>query len=174
MKAFTSGSLALLFAMLPACGQQLVEFPADGDKPDAAQADLVIHDGPIPDAPPNDGRDIDVRLGDAGVSDSEKRDAGRAEAVRIDTASLDLPGIDAPVVDARIIDAPTTDTAAADTESTDGTAREPAIVINLGWAAPFAIAATAASGVFVPGNGRPLQGNGTFDRKDGGNSVVRD
>ena len=164
MKALERGTLSLLLAMLPACGQQLVEFPKpDGARPDTARADVAIPDAAIPDAPIPDAaipdvaildaaifeaaitdagsRDTgnnDVLLGEAGIIDSGNRDA-----VSIDGAKIDASNIDAPNIDAPRIDAPKIDAEIKEVGSIDGPGPGPAIVIDLGLAGPFAIAATA-------------------------------
>ncbi|HVV84465.1 MAG TPA: ice-binding family protein [Kofleriaceae bacterium] len=49
----------LLLALLPACGDQLVEFPLAGDEVDAATGDVDARNG-----------DVDARNGDAGLADA--------------------------------------------------------------------------------------------------------
>ena len=159
MKVFQRGGFFFLLAMLPACGGQLVEFPrtdgagADGGMadvvipdaavPDAAIADVAIPDVAIPDRRNGDADDIDVRLGDASIVDSGNHDAAGIEAARTDTANVDLPNPDASIIDAPITDASSLDTTTTDAGSIDGSGPGRVVVIDLGLATPFAIAATA-------------------------------
>jgi hypothetical protein len=169
MKAFTRGAPLLLLAMLPACGQQLVEFPKpDGARPDTARADVAIPDTAIPDAAlPDvaipDAALPDVSVPDAAVSDAANsetaitdagsRDTGNSdvllgEAAITDSGDRDAVGIDGAKIDAPNTDAPRSDAPQIDAEikevgGIDGSRPGPAIVIDLGLAGPFAIAATA-------------------------------
>lgn len=164
MKTFRRACFFVLSAMLPACGGQLVEFRlTDGARPDAGIADVAIPDATIPDAviadiavpdaplrdaaipdavTPDEGNrdtgDIDVRLDGDGITDSGIRDTGAIEAARTDTTNVEVPRIDGPTPDASSVDTTTTDAG-----SIDGSAPGPVVVIDLGLAAPFAIAATA-------------------------------
>jgi hypothetical protein len=80
MKACKLGELLLLLAMLPACGQQLVEFPqTDGASPDAGMADVLIVDAAIPDAAIADGAIIDVPTIDAPRADAATTDLGSTD-----------------------------------------------------------------------------------------------
>jgi hypothetical protein len=189
MSACKRSPLFLLLAILPACGQQLVEFPKpDGARPDTARADVAIPDVAIPDAAIPDAaipdaaipdaaipdaaipdaavsdvaipdaaipdvtvleaaifeaaitdagsRDTgngDVLLGEAGITDSGNRDAVVIDGAKVDAPKIDAPNIDAPNIDAEI----------KEVGGIDGSGPGPAIVIDLGLAAPFAIAATA-------------------------------
>ena len=65
------------------------------------------------------------------------------EAARTDTANVDLPNPDAAIIDAPITDASSLDTTTTDAGSIDGSGPGPVVVIDLGLATPFAIAATA-------------------------------
>jgi hypothetical protein len=169
MKAFKRGALLWVLAILPACGQQLVEFPqADGARPDtpsadvampdvaisdAAITDVAIPDAPIPDAAITDAGDRDTsngdaRPGDAAISDSRNQDAEDVDAAKTDAANIDAPNMDAPTLDAPTLDAPSLDAPELDAQiidlgSSDGSGPGPVIVIDLGLATPVAIAATA-------------------------------
>jgi hypothetical protein len=66
MKALKRGAFLWLLATLPACGQQLVEFPrTDGAEPDAAGADGAIPDVAVPEAAILDAEIWDTGNGDA-------------------------------------------------------------------------------------------------------------
>ena len=214
MKTLKRRALFLLLFVLPACGQQLVEF----SKPDAAQPDVAKADGASADGVNADGKNTDtantevanadvanadisnadlanaeVATADATGGDGTKfnpdsadtraqetgdRDSIGAETPNVDsdiqdTKGKDAANIDAPIGDVRIIDvsvidvskieAPILDTSAIDSQvidaantdsttidaqdidlgSVDGSGTGPVVVIDLGLAGPFAIAATA-------------------------------
>ena len=157
MSAFKRGTLFLLLAILPACGQQLVEFPKpDGARPDTARADVAIPDAAIPDAAVSDVAITDAAIPDvavldaaileAAITDAGNRDTGRSdvllgEAGITDSGNRDAMGNDGAKADAPNIDAPKIDAKIAEVGSIDG--QGPAIFIDLGLAGPFAIAATA-------------------------------
>jgi predicted small lipoprotein YifL len=79
MKSFKRGELLLLLlATLPACGQQLVEFPeTDGASPDAGMANVLI---------------LNSSISDAAIADVPTLDAPRADAATIDADSTDGAG----------------------------------------------------------------------------------
>jgi hypothetical protein len=181
MKAFKHGTLYWLLAILPACGQQLVEFSKpDGARPDTARADVATSDAGIPDlampdiapsdvATPDaaipdtassDTAAPDVAIPDATISEAGDSDAGNrdgligdariidtgnrdADAAKTDTAGIDAPVVDAPVTDAAKRDAASIEAQSLDLGNIDGPGPGPVIVIDLGLAGPFAIAATA-------------------------------
>jgi hypothetical protein len=149
MKAFKRGALLWVLAILPACGQQLVEFPqADGARPDTPSADVAMPDVAISDAGDRDTSNGDARPGDAAISDSRNQDAEDVDAAKTDAANIDAPNMDAPTLDAPTLDAPSLDAPELDAQiidlgSSDGSGPGPVIVIDLGLATPVAIAATA-------------------------------
>jgi len=119
--------------------------------PDTAKADVASADGVIPDARNSDVANTDVGILDAANRDSASFDAGAIDIRISEPGNRDLGEIDAPIGDARIVDAPVLDAAKIDAinieaqnievGSIDGAG--PAIVIELGRATPFAIAASA-------------------------------
>ena len=226
MKSFKRSALIILATLLPACGQQLVEFPksdggttdtaisdvakSDGVKPDigisdianadvanadvpnvdvasidavsadaasidagladtgnrdGASPDAPLIDAGIPDAGNRDSVSTDTPIIDTGIADVGNRDAGNRDADNRDEGNTDAPIGDARILDVAIldllppildgasidganIDAANVDVAghdarSIDVESIDGSGPGPVIVVNLGLATPFAIAATA-------------------------------
>jgi len=215
MKTFNRTALFFLATVLPACGQQLVEFPQlDGAGPDTARTDIASRDGatvevaksdatavdvfgtqvPGPDAATIDGGtdtasqdsvNADAPMVDGSVSDAANRDDGTVDVANVDAGLRDVgnrdtvaidsnidSSVDAALGDVRVLDAsaldvPTggpgldalsldsahpdiggiearrLDAGNVDSEGIDGSGGGPIVVINLGLAAPFAIAATA-------------------------------
>ncbi len=124
MKTSQRYALSLSLILLPACGRQIAEFPrTDGAEPDAVKADTVSSDGVDP---------------DAGSPDLANTDIGNADRVNADTAEIDSSREDAEKLDGVRID-----TQPMDLGNADGSSPGTAIVVNLGLAKPFAIAATA-------------------------------
>jgi hypothetical protein len=133
MKSLKPWTLSVLIFLLPACGQQLVEFPnpdasthdtrtADRPNGDAVGADLGISDVPTTDAagvdaaPPDDPiRDAANEPLDALVPDSAGRDSGR-----IETAPNDARIVDAFATDPRAVDAPIVDDSGVPLPALDG------------------------------------------------------
>ena len=99
-----------------------------------------------------DAGTADAKNADAGITDSGNRDAEIIAAVKtdvpivdgsnLDTRNFDTPNFDIPNFDSPSIDAEDHDAVSADVGKTDVLVG-PAIVINLGLATPFAVAATA-------------------------------
>ncbi len=196
MKTLNRTALFFLLPLLPACGQQVVEFPkpgttdaatADARKLDGANPDLAVVNPDLPAAKPDlavanpdlptANPDAPAANPDAGTADVRKLDGANpdapaanpdapaanpdAPAARIDVRNVDAENVDAKNPDLRAanIDAGNIDAEKIDAGSPDlakvnpdmgGSEAEnieagpvPAIVINLGLAAPFAIAATA-------------------------------
>jgi hypothetical protein len=120
---------------------------------DATIRDSISPEVRIADADIRDGISAEVRIADAGVTDQASRDTRSTDtplgdARSFDVIVLDASTIDAPIVDAPIIDAVKADIASIEAESIDssnidGAGSGPVIVVSLGLAAPFAIAATA-------------------------------
>jgi hypothetical protein len=150
MKAFKRGALLWMLAILPACGQQLVEFPqADGTSPDTASADVVIPDVAIPDAAIPDAAIPDAAVSDvaipdaavpdvavldaaifeAAITDAGSRDTGDSdvllgEAGITDSGNRDAVGIDDAEIDAPNSDAPTFDAPSLDAPKIDAEIKE--------------------------------------------------
>jgi hypothetical protein len=150
MKAFKRGALLWMLAILPACGQQLVEFPqADGTSPDTASADVVIPDVAIPDAAIPDAAIPDAAVSDvaipdaavpdvavldaaifeAAITDAGSRDTGDSdvllgEAGITDSGNRDAVGIDDAEIDAPNSDAPTLDAPSLDAPKIDAEIKE--------------------------------------------------
>src|ERR1700733_4092229 len=82
-------TLFALLSVLPACGQQLVEF-RDSGVTDAARMDTPIADG--------DTANADISSPDA-LKDSNVADAADADAVSNDVSSTDTANNDIPTVD---------------------------------------------------------------------------
>ncbi|HJX62427.1 MAG TPA: ice-binding family protein [Polyangia bacterium] len=122
----------------------------DAPNTDTTNADVARTDAPSTDArgtdvagsdtPGTDARSTDARSTDAARLDATNADIAIIDAPKTDTSSIDVSRIDAPDADAGSIDGETRDAGGFDVENGDAVA---AIVVNLGLAAPFAIAATA-------------------------------
>ena len=120
---------------------------------DDANADVVSLDERIADAGNRDSISTEIRIADAPVTDDGIRDANGTDTPSGDARFFDVRIIDgsindASIVDASLVDATKTDLASAEAKSIDlgnidGSGSGPAIVVNLGLAKPFAIAATA-------------------------------
>jgi hypothetical protein len=134
---------------------------ADAGAVDTVSDAGVIHDGAM------DVANYDVSRMDTSASDVESPDGNVQETAPMDTPVGDVHTFDVPIipiidatnidgssvdaggiidisrVDATTSDNANTDTGGADLENVDGSNAGPAIVVNLGLAAPFAIAATA-------------------------------
>ena len=214
MKTLKRRALFLLLFVLPACGQQLVEFSKpDAAQPDVAKADVASADGVNADVRNADSANMEVANADVANADVANADVASVEVANADVASSeaangdgakvdfdsadtrsqeagnrdstgtetpiidsgsqdatnkDAADIDVPIGDVRIVDgshleAPILDTSpidslaldAVNTDSAtvdaqdidvggvDGSGAVPVIVIDLGLASPFAIAATA-------------------------------
>jgi hypothetical protein len=123
---------------------------ADMGNIDAPNTDTTNADVARTDAPSTDASSTDIAGPDTSGTDARRTDAARLDAMnadlaiidapKTDTSSIDAPKIDAPDADASSIDGETRDAGGFDAENSDAGA---AIVVNLGLAAPFAIAATA-------------------------------
>ena len=118
---------------------------SDATNPDARTTDAGNPDTRTTDAGSSDARTTDAgasdaRTTDARNSDARTTDAGSPDARTTDVASIDAANIDAPNIDVGDADAANTDAGDSDVGNSDA---GPVIAIDLGLAAPFAIAATA-------------------------------
>lgn len=167
MKSLKPWALRLFLLLLPACGQQMVEFPnpnggnSDVSSPDHPNGDGVETDAGIPDSPnadgtaidapsdmpPPDGQDRDVADADgpaldASASDSLNRDTGRGEAANPDTGVIDAPIVYDARPEGPPLDLSTVDLGIIDTSDIDGEGlpcrQTP---VPLGTAAAFALLA---------------------------------
>jgi hypothetical protein len=141
MKSLKPWTLSLFLFLLPACGQQLVEFPnpdagsADTRTPDRPNGDGVEADLGVPDVPTTDAAGVDASPPDepnpdaandsldASLPDSADRDSGR-----IETAPNDARSIDAFSTDARAVDAPIVDDSGVPLPALDGATIDVAII----------------------------------------------
>jgi hypothetical protein len=132
---------------------------------DVANTDVANTDVANTDVANTDVANTDVAVGilDVGNRDSARVETGVIDTRPIETGNRDVGAIDVPIGDARIVDAPILDVSIIDAPvidvakidaakveagnidvgSIDGSGPGPAIVIDLGLASPFAIAATA-------------------------------
>ena len=127
----------------------------DAGNPDAANSDAKDIEAGNPDTANSDAKNIE-----AGNPDTANSDTGNPEVRNIDGASIeagnpdpghsdagspDVRSIDAANIDAPNLDAADAEAANPDAEDSDAANSDagPVIVINLGLATPFAIAATA-------------------------------
>jgi len=102
---------------------------ADAKAPDADRHDNAVADGAI----------IDSEIPDASITDVATTDTSNLDGSRFESGAL----IDATIVDSATPDIAGMETAATDLGNTEGGQVGPAILISLGLAKPFAIAATA-------------------------------
>ena len=131
---------------------------SDVASPDVASSDVANPDIEIPDAGNRDSasletavidtRIIDTRIIETGIPETGNRDLGEIDApigdARIaDAPIIDVASIDAPVSDAAKSDVTKTEAGGSEAGNIDGSGIGPAIIVNLGLARPFAIAATA-------------------------------
>jgi hypothetical protein len=126
MNRLNTTALLLLLALLPACGQQLVEFPngkTDGGTAGAGDSAGFGGSGGAGngDAGNADGRGSDVGAVDAASTEAGITDAAKTEAGLIDAAIIDGGLIDvvSGIIDASGIDAPKIDSAGMDTANAD-------------------------------------------------------
>jgi hypothetical protein len=114
---------------------------------DVASLDVSRTDTPASDAGILDGNGLDAALMDAPVGDARVFDVPIIpimDASNIDGSIVDGGDIiDVSLVDATTIDNASTEAEGVDLGNVDGSGSGPVIVINLGLATPFAIAATA-------------------------------
>ena len=91
VKIFKSAALAVMLALMPACGQQLVEFELDAGPglADAGRNDSGITDSGIADSGIADSGISDSGISDSGVSDSGIPDSGISDAGLPDAGLLD-------------------------------------------------------------------------------------
>jgi hypothetical protein len=107
--------------------------PDQGNR-DTRGIDALIADTRLIDVANPDTGSIDVPIGDVRITDAPILDASRIEGPRL---------IDATIADTATPDVVSMDTQAIDVGGIDGTVPGPAIIVSLGLAKPFAIAATA-------------------------------
>jgi hypothetical protein len=126
----------------------------DADRRDNAVTDAAIIDSGIADAGNRDASSTETAPGDTRVVDTTSDDARPSDARVADVAITDTPipdgsrfeggaFIDTTIVDAATPDMANIEAAATDLGTTEGGGPGPTIVISLGLAKPFAIAATA-------------------------------
>jgi hypothetical protein len=115
----------------------------DADKRDSALADTGMVDLRLPDTGNREVGNIDTPTVDMRVVDARFADVSASDTPILDGARIEADsGIDTPMVDA-FADVVGIEALATDGGSMDGSGSGPAIVVNLGLAKPFAIAATA-------------------------------
>ena len=154
----------------------------DAANPDARNIDVGNIDVANPDARPTDAGNIDAANSDAANIDSANLDArtqDASDAAKPDGANSDArtaDAIDAAKPDAANIDAPNVDAVNGDAESSDAGSSdaEPAIAIDLGLAAPFAIAATAGLTNTITAPITHINGNVVLDPNKTCNAVTVD
>jgi hypothetical protein len=136
MKAFESATLFVFLSLLPACGQQLVEFPNPGKDGASPTASTDATAGDMGNSGSNDAAKGDAGNTDAatnGVTDGNRADTANgvadsgtgaiADGASGDAAGTDLGTTDATTVDvAAGADGATIDLAGADTGSVDANA----------------------------------------------------
>ena len=112
---------------------------------DVAKADVPSTDLGNIDAPNTDTMNADVARTDAPSTDAPSTDVAGPDTSGTDARSTEAGRTDAPSGDAARADAPNISPSDADAGSSDAETGDagPAIVVNLGLATPFAIAATA-------------------------------
>ena len=126
----------------------------DGETPSAGNPDVANPDVKNPNLGNPDVTNLDVENPNPGnpdvaSPDVENPNLGNPDVARIDAANIDAANIDAPNIDAASIANPDAsnidaeDIDAVDIDTANIDTGEPIIVINLGLATPFAIAATA-------------------------------
>jgi len=147
---------------------------------DAGTTDAGTTDAGTTDAGTTDAGNPDARITDAGNSDARATDARTTDALNIDVANIDAPHIDVASIDAPAIDAANIDARDADAANIDagddianGDAL-PAIVIDLGAATPFAIAATAGVTNTITAPITRINGNVVLDPNQTCNAVTVD
>lgn len=97
MKTIERGALYLLLMLLPACGQQLVEFPSGDGGSDAPKVDAAKVDGL--DAPV-DGANPDLPRVDGPNADGLKVDGPNADGLNVDGLNADGSNVDGLNLDA--------------------------------------------------------------------------
>ncbi len=135
MKALKPRGLLVLLALLPACGQRLVQFDRDASAPDSSVAGdgALAGDGKVGDGGPSDGSTIDGNMIDA---------ASAIDGSTIDAASpIDGSVIDASAIDASIADASIADASIADASVRDGSTACNQLPVVLGAAGNFVVLA---------------------------------
>lgn len=145
MKIFHNAVLFSVLFLLPACGQQLVEFPgSDARKADAAVADTGVADRVVADIATADSPLADAPTSDVANTDTSNRDAATLEAEKLDANNLETATTDASSQDNRISDVAIND--AADAKTTDSGNRDAPTIINLD-SATLDAAATETTGI---------------------------
>jgi hypothetical protein len=158
---------------------------ADVGRIDAGTPDARATDGETPNAGNPDVANPDVKnpnLGNPDVTspDVENPNLGNPDVARIDAANIDAANIDAPNIDAATaanpdagnIDAEDIDAVDIDTANID--TAEPIIVIHLGLATPFAIAATVGVTNTITAPITHINGNVVLDPNQTCNAVTVD
>jgi len=117
MKTFQNAVLLSILFLLPACGQQLVQFPAsDAGKADTAVADAAIADHPTSDSAVNDAGNRDEPV-EGTKLDANNPDGPTADTSSRDTASIDVLASDAAGADTRVGDSAIPDVPAIDIDT---------------------------------------------------------
>lgn len=116
----------------------------DSAAPDSGSRDLNGIDALVADIRPidvsnTDARPIDARIADAPITDAPITDGPATDASRLEGGQF----IDATLMDSGTQDVASIEAMAVDAGNIDGVGPEPALVVSLGLAKPFAIAATA-------------------------------
>jgi Ice-binding-like len=125
-------------ATTDAANGNIDEGTADARNRDNAGAEVATVDSRVAEAGNPDARKIDAPIGDGRTIDVPIIADSTIEAPVLDSSSIDAPVIDVAKRDAASIEAKSIDLG-----NIDGSGQGPAIVINMGLARPFAIAATA-------------------------------
>jgi hypothetical protein len=143
----------------------------DGETPNAGNSDVANPDVANPDAPNVANPDVgSPNLGNPDVANPDAPNPGNPDGASLDAADIDAATAanpDAGNIDAENIDAVDIDTANIDTG-------EPIIVINLGSATPYAIAATAGVTNTITAPITHINGNVVLDPNMTCNSVTVD
>jgi hypothetical protein len=168
---------------------------ADVARPELGGSDLGNIDAANADAPSPDLGNIDAPNADTTNTNDSRADASDTSSLRGDVRNADASGSDALVTDVPHADAPAADIARADarnisldadvgnSDSPDGDASgidgedvdaRPALLVNLGLAAPFAIAATAGLTNTITPPLTHINGNVVLDPNPTCNAVAVD
>jgi hypothetical protein len=163
MKPLKRSAIVFVFALVPACGQQLVEFP----QADSAQPDIVGADGPsstdvnpdlgsadtsrgdqdVPDAQAPDTLSAEIPVMDAGAADIENRDGDRIDAPLDELGLVRVDSSDVSIADSRPQDLPFIDASSGEAAPLDASNANPdasmcrLASVVLGAAANFAVLA---------------------------------
>ena len=146
----------------------------DAGTPEARTTDAEAPNPGNPDVANSDVEAPNLGSPDAGNPDAESPNLGNPDVPNLDAADIDAANAtnpDASPIDAESLDATDIDVVNIDTANTDA---EPAIVISLGLAAPFAIAATAGVTNTITSPITHIDGNVVLDPDQTCNAVTVD